>query len=84
MSAAHQAPSRGLHELVTEAAALVNCGVCWARGGVPCTVSGPPAYHLARFMRAERKGLLSRAELESVVITLDVVAPGALLHDGAR
>ena len=61
-----------------ERARLVNCGRCWARPGAACTPAGD---HLARYQRAERRGLVSRAELVSVVATLRVVAAGAIVED---
>jgi hypothetical protein len=42
------------------AALMVPCGFCWA---VPGTVCGIDGLHLARFVRAYRRGLLSREEL---------------------
>lgn len=55
--------ARSLHE-TCEAARRVNCGYCWQRPGPPCTASGD---HLARYQRAERRGLITRAELAAVV-----------------
>ncbi len=59
---------------VCEAARRVNCLQCWQRPGPPCTVSGTPGDHLARYQRAERRGLITRAELAAVVAGLDVIA----------
>ena len=44
---------RTLPELA-EAARRANCPQCWQRPGGPCTVSGIPGDHLARYQRAER------------------------------
>jgi hypothetical protein len=62
-------------------ALLVPCGHCWAPPGVPCTVSGPSGQHLARYLRAERKGLLDRQALAAVVGGLDVIAPHVIVPD---
>lgn len=53
-------------------ARMCNCPQCWSRPGVPCT---PWGEHLARYQRAERRGLLSRDVLAAVVTPLEVVAP---------
>ena len=63
---------------------LAHCGQCWQRPGRPCTISGPPGDHLARWQRAERRGLITRAELAAAVATLDVIAPHVIIRDGAR
>ena len=72
---------RTLHALIEQGARLVPCGHCWQRGGRPCTVSGPDGYHLARFMRAERRGLLTRVELARVVAGFTVIAPHIMVLD---
>lgn len=77
-----QQHSRTLHALA-ELARAVNCGQCWQRPGRPCTVSGP-GDHLARYLRAERRGLITRAELAAVVASLDVIARSVIIRDGAR
>jgi hypothetical protein len=69
-----------------EAAAVAcqaNCPQCWQRPGVPCTVSGPPGDHPARYQRAERRGLITRAELAAVVAGLEVTAAHVIIRDGA-
>lgn len=69
---------------ITEAAGtalLVNCGQCWAPPGTPCTVSGPPGSHLARYQRAERRGLLDHQALAAVAGRLDVVSPYVIVPD---
>jgi hypothetical protein len=73
---------RSLHES-SVAARLANCPQCWQRPGRPCTVSGPPGDHLARWQRAERRGLITRAELAAAVATLEVIAPHVIIRDGA-
>jgi hypothetical protein len=62
---------------------LANCPQCWRRPGRPCTVSGPPGDHLARYQRAERRGLITRDELASVVVGLEVDAAHVIIRGGA-
>ena len=69
------------HALAEQGALLVNCGVCWQRPGRPCTRFYPPGNHLGRYMRAERRGLITRAELAGVVAGLDVVADHVIIPD---
>ncbi len=73
---------RTLHALIEQGAGLVSCGHCWTRGGTAC--DGANGYHLARFMRAERKGLITRGELAGVVDGLDAIAPSVLVLDVTR
>jgi hypothetical protein len=96
------AAPRGLHE-VCEAVRLVNCGECWALPGdecvyttmpvsVPVTPSTPVrpvrGYHVARFGRAMRRGLISGADLIEVLQGLVVFANNTVVYDetpgGAR
>ena len=63
---------------------LANCGHCWQRPGRPCTVSGAPGDHLARWQRAERRGLVGREDLAAVVTGLEVIAAHVIIRDGAR
>jgi hypothetical protein len=65
-------------------ARMANCPLCWQRPGRPCTISGPPGDHLARWQRAERRGLITRADLAAVVAGLEVIAPHVIIRDGAR
>jgi hypothetical protein len=44
---------------------LATCGYCWATPGEHCT--GGPGSHLARWIRAERKGLVTGAELAAAL-----------------
>jgi hypothetical protein len=39
----------------------------------------PAGFHLARFLRAYRTGLITRAELVIVLATLTVIAEGAVV-----
>ena len=65
-------------------ARMANCPHCWQRPGRPCTIAGPPGDHLARWQRAERRGLITRADLAAVVAGLDVIAPHVIIRDGAE
>jgi hypothetical protein len=57
-----------------EAVRMVPCDQCWQRPGLPCTITGPAGDHLARYQRAERRGLLSRESLAAVIASLEVIA----------
>ena len=74
--------ARGL-DGIREAVRLANCPQCWQRPGRPCTVSGPPGDHLARWQRAERRGLITREDLAAVVAGLEVIAAHVIVPGGA-
>lgn len=63
---------------------LANCPQCWQRPGRPCTVSGPPGDHLARWQRAERRSLIGRGDLAAVVDGLEVMAGHVIIRGCAR
>jgi hypothetical protein len=65
---------------VCELARLANCGCCWARPGQPCATGrdGAAGYHLARFARAERRGLISTTAFDAVL-----AATGQGMFDGS-
>lgn len=68
---------------VTEDARRCPCPLCWVLACTPCTVSEPAGDHLARYQRAERRGLISRAELAAVVDGLDVIAAHVIVPERA-
>jgi hypothetical protein len=59
---------------IAEGALLADCGYggCWVESGEPCNAEG---IHYARFGRAERKGLITAADM--AVVTAEA-GPGAL------
>ena len=61
------------------------CGQCWAPRGTPCSrgTSGL-GYHLGRFARARRRGLLSEAEMSAVLDQADVINNAVIIRDGVR
>lgn len=62
-----------------------TCGECWAYPGVPCvTEGGARGYHVARFGRAFRRGLVSERELGAVLRVPVVVSNDTVIWDGAR
>src|SRR5689334_20380850 len=65
-----------------QAARQATCGHCWAAPGRPC--KGTEGYHLARFARARRRGLLTEAEFASVLADLDVFTDATVVRGGAR
>ena len=50
----------------------------------PCTVAWPPGDHLARWQRAERRGIIGREDLAAVVAGLEVIAAHVIIRGGAR
>lgn len=78
----HPAP-RSLTELC-HAAQLVNCGHCWKVPGLPCTAdleTGAPGFHVARFSRAMRRGLITGAELVAVLAVPECFTTATLVYD---
>ena len=63
------------------AAQLVNCPQCWKAPGGPCW---PWGSHLARYQRANRRGLLSDEGLAEVVAGLEVIAGHEIVRERAR
>lgn len=59
-------------------ALLAPCGHCWQPPGCPCA---PTGQHLARYLRAERRGVIDRSALTAVIARLDVLAPSVLVPD---
>jgi len=74
---------RTLHALCEQAAVLVPCGHCWAPRGALCA-TGPAGYHLARFGRARRRGLLTKAVLAAVLDEAGAFTLATIIRDGAR
>ena len=87
--------ARSLHE-ICEAARQANCGHCWAMPGEECAlttapVSVPvvpgtplrrvPGYHVARFGRAYRRGLISAADFLAVTDAAGVFTAAAVIYD---
>jgi len=66
---------------VAAQARLVNCPQCWQVPGRPCTFTRPAGNHLARYQRAERRGLITRAELAAVVEPLEVIAGHVIIRE---
>jgi hypothetical protein len=89
--------ARSQHE-ICEAARLVNCGECWAIPGDECVYTSIPVsvpvtpgtpvqpvrgYHVARFGRALRRGLISGPELIAVLQALDAFTAATVVYDQA-
>jgi hypothetical protein len=73
-------PAARSRHVICELARLANCGHCWARPQHPCAVrrDGTEGYHLARFARAARRGLISAADFD-----LMLAAAGDRMFNGA-
>ena len=61
-------------------ALMVSCGFCWATPGTAC---GQDGLHLARYVRAYRRGLLSQEALTVICETLPQVSAGHLVTSAA-
>jgi hypothetical protein len=61
-------------------AMMVPCGFCWAEPNKACTSKGQ---HCERYLRAYRRGLISREVMRAVCATLGPVSAGKLVLDTA-
>jgi hypothetical protein len=68
---------------VADLVRMANCPHCWQRPGKPCTITGPAGDYLARWQRAERRGLIGREALAAAVAGLEVIAARVIIRDGA-
>jgi hypothetical protein len=68
---------------ITADALLADCGWCWGGHGNRCATEPPGGIHVARFLRAYRRGLISSADLDSVLEALDAFTEGTVLHAAA-
>jgi hypothetical protein len=57
-------------------ALMVSCGFCWAKPGSAC---GQDGLHLARYVRAYRRGLISQEELAAICGPLAHVSAGQVV-----
>jgi len=96
-TAARPPAARSLHE-ICEDASRVNCGACWALPGDECVDTTAPVsvpvtpgtpvrpvggYHVARFGRAMRRGLISGPDLIAILDALDAFTSDTLFYDQA-
>ena len=70
---------------ICELARMCPCGQCWARPGAPCVTgaSGTTGYHVARFGRARRRGLISAADFGAVTAAAVVFCNATVVYDDA-
>jgi hypothetical protein len=59
-----------------ERALIVSCGFCWAVPGTACSDDG---LHVARYVRAYRRGLIGRDELTVICAALPLVSAGQVV-----
>lgn len=71
-------------DLAPKKARNVMCPLCWSLPGRACSVSGPPADHLARWVAASKAGQVTREQLAAVLAQLDVIAGHVLVPDVTR
>ncbi len=76
-----QPPADTPRVAVTDLVRLANCPMCWQRPGKPCTLAGVPGDHLARWQRAERRGLIAREDLAAAVTDLEVIAAHVIIGE---
>ena len=55
---------------------MISCGFCWAAPRTACSRGGQ---HLARYLRAYRRGLLGREELTAICAELPHVSAGVVV-----
>jgi hypothetical protein len=92
---ARPAAVRSLHEICVDTS-RATCGECWALPGDECVCTSAPApvpvtkgtpvrpvrgYHVARFARAVRRGLISAADFAAVLDIAIVFTPATVIYD---
>ena len=92
---ARAAAVRSLHQICVDTS-RATCGECWAHPGNECVYTMAPApvpvtkgtpvqpvrgYHVARFARAERRGLISAADFAAVLDIAIVFTPATVIYD---
>lgn len=60
------------------AARQVPCPTCWVPHGEPCQ-TGPESYHVMRYRRAWRRGLLTETQLAAVLTEAPELATHTLI-----
>ena len=86
---------RSLHQICVDTS-RATCGECWAAPGDECACTTAPVsvpvtkgtpvrpvrgYHVARFARAERRGLISAADLTAVLDMAIVFTAATVIYD---
>jgi hypothetical protein len=61
-------------------ALLVRCGFCWAEPGAACAEQGQ---HLARYLRAHRRGLIGADVVKAICLALPRISAGQVVADAA-
>ena len=76
--------TRTMHD-ICEAARLATCGECWSASQAPCLRGdhGTKGYHVAKFARARRRGLLSDSDLMAVLDAAVVFGNSTVIYDEA-
>jgi hypothetical protein len=92
---ARPAAVRSLHQICVDTS-RATCGECWAPPGDECVYTTAPApvpvtkgtpvrpvrgYHVARFARAVRRGLISAADFAAVLDIAIVFTPATVIYD---
>jgi hypothetical protein len=64
----------------TAVALMISCGFCWAAPGTACSGSGQ---HLARYLRAYRRGILGQDQLTAICADVSHVSAGLIVAEVA-
>jgi hypothetical protein len=95
MTTARPAAVCSLHQICLDTS-RATCGECWAPPGYECVYTTAPVsvpvtkgtpvrpvrgYHVARFARAERRGLISAADFAAVLDIAIVFTPATVIYD---
>jgi hypothetical protein len=59
-------------------ALMATCGFCWARPGVAC---GKEGLHLARYVRAYRRGVLGQKDLAEICEAMAQLSAGYVVAE---
>ena len=81
MTAVDAPQARSLHSICM-LARLANCGECWASPHDPCLPGRTPGFHVARFARAYRRGLISGPDLAAALADAVAFTNSTVVFDG--
>lgn len=60
-----------------------TCGHCWSIPGQPCVTVDPGGFHIARFARAMRRGLISDQDFLAVAEVAVVFTDATVVYETA-
>ena len=74
---------RTIHEICLDAL-RATCGHCWSEPGEPCVTVDPSGFHVARFGRAERRGLITPRDFRTITEHAVVFTNATGVYDSAE